>query len=65
MVEPYGPASVLHRLALAHRSRQWARKLAVQATRYYAQGVAAPAVVDELSELHRMTVELAGARWLS
>lgn len=61
-----GPWHVLKRLALAMQARRWVRSLSLQASEYYAKGVAATAVVDELAEVHTTANELGGGpRWLS
>jgi hypothetical protein len=56
MLTAHGRAA-LQRLEFAERSRLWARALTFQASGYSAAGVAAPAVVDELLELHVCAIE--------
>ena len=58
-----GPWAQLRRLALARQARWWTRKLALHATRYYAAGASAPALIDEIAEVHASAVELGGMQW--
>lgn len=60
MKQPYGSWSVLQRLALAQQARRWVRFLSLHASRFYLEGVQAPALVDDIAEVHRNATELGG-----
>ena len=58
-----GPFAALAQAAAAYKFRRAARRYALQAEHYYRVGQTAPALLDDLLDVHRRAANYDGGQW--